>query len=34
MTNLVIYLFNYKKYAYVKNRSGNYVSLYGDRLKK
>ena len=26
--------FNYKKYAYVKNRSGNYVSLFGDRLKK
>jgi DNA polymerase elongation subunit (family B) len=26
--------FNYKKYAYVKNRTGNYVSLYGDRLKR
>ena len=26
--------FNYKKYAYVKNRAGTYVSLYGDRLKK
>ena len=26
--------FRYKKYAYVKNRSGNYVSLFGDRLKK
>ena len=26
--------FFYKKYAYVKNRAGTYVSLYGDRLKK
>jgi DNA polymerase elongation subunit (family B) len=26
--------FNYKKYAYVKNRTGTFVSLYGDRLKK
>ena len=26
--------FNYKKYAYVKNRTGNYVSLYGDKLKR
>ena len=25
--------FRYKKYAYVKNRTGNYVSLYGDKLK-
>ena len=26
--------FRYKKYAYVKNRTGNYVSLYGDKLKR
>jgi len=26
--------FRYKKYAYVKNRVGNYVSLYGDKLKR
>ena len=26
--------FRYKKYAYVKNRAGTYVSLYGDKLKK
>ena len=26
--------FNYKKYAYVKNRSGNYISLFGDKLKR
>jgi len=26
--------FRYKKYAYVKNRAGFYVSLYGDKLKK
>ena len=26
--------FRYKKYAYVKNRTGSYVSLYGDRLKR
>ena len=26
--------FRYKKYAYVKNRAGTYISLYGDRLKR
>ena len=26
--------FRYKKYAYVKNRTGTYVSLYGDKLKR
>ena len=26
--------FRYKKYAYVKNRAGTYVSLYGDKLKR
>ena len=26
--------FRYKKYAYVKNRGGTYLSLYGDRLKR
>ena len=26
--------FRYKKYAYVKNRTGSYVSLYGDKLKR
>jgi len=26
--------FRYKKYAYVKNKTGTYVSLYGDRLKR
>ena len=26
--------FNYKKYAYVKNRGGTYISLYGDRTNK
>ena len=26
--------FRYKKYAYVKNRGGTYISLYGDRLKR
>jgi DNA polymerase elongation subunit (family B) len=26
--------FRYKKYAYTKNRTGNYVSLYGDKLTK
>ena len=26
--------FRYKKYAYTKNRIGNYVSLYGDKLTK
>jgi len=26
--------FRYKKYAYVKNRTGNYISLYGDKLKR
>jgi len=26
--------FRYKKYAYVKNRAGSYVSLYGDKLKR
>ena len=24
----------YKKYAYVKNRNGQHISLYGDRLKR
>ena len=24
--------FRYKKYAYVKNRVGTYISLYGDKL--
>ena len=27
-------IFRYKKYAYVKNRAGTYVSLYGDKLKR
>ena len=26
--------FRYKKYAYIKNKSGTYISLYGDRLKR
>ena len=26
--------FRYKKYAYVKNRVGTYISLYGDKLKR
>ncbi len=26
--------FRYKKYAYVKNRAGTFISLYGDRLKR
>ncbi len=26
--------FRYKKYAYVKNRAGTYISLYGDKLKR
>ena len=26
--------FRYKKYAYVKNKTGTYVSLYGDKLKR
>jgi len=26
--------FRYKKYAYVKHRAGNFVSLYGDKLKR
>ena len=26
--------FRYKKYAYTKNKSGTYISLYGDRLKR
>ena len=26
--------FRYKKYAYVKNRAGSHVSLYGDKLKR
>ncbi len=26
--------FRYKKYAYVKNRIGTHVSLYGDKLKR
>ena len=26
--------FRYKKYAYVKNRTGTYTSLYGDKLKR
>ena len=26
--------FRYKKYAYVKNRGGTYLSLYGDKLKR
>jgi len=26
--------FRYKKYAYVKNRAGTFMSLYGDRLKR
>ena len=26
--------FRYKKYAYVKNRTGTFVSLYGDKLKR
>jgi len=26
--------FRYKKYAYVKNRTGTYISLYGDKLKR
>ena len=24
----------YKRYAYVKNRAGTHISLYGDKLKK
>ena len=28
------YCITYKRYAYVKNRAGTYVSLYGDKLKK
>ena len=28
------YCIPYKRYAYVKNRAGTYVSLYGDKLKK
>ena len=27
-------VFNYKKYAYVRDSYGNFVSLYGDKLKK
>tara|TARA_B100000287_G_scaffold9193_1_gene9045 strand:- start:10120 stop:12582 length:2463 start_codon:yes stop_codon:yes gene_type:complete len=26
--------FRYKKYAYIKNKSGTYISLYGDKLKR
>ena len=26
--------FRYKKYAYIKNKSGTHISLYGDRLKR
>ena len=26
--------FRYKKYAYVKHRTGTYISLYGDKLKR
>ena len=26
--------FRYKKYAYTKNRNGNFISLYGDRLTR
>ena len=26
--------FNCKNIAYVKNRSGNYISLFGDKLKR
>ena len=26
--------FRYKKYAYIKNRGGTFISLHGDRLKR
>ena len=34
MTKKVILRIPYKKYAYVKDRNGQNVSLYGDRLKR
>ena len=34
MTKKVILSYLIRKYAYVKDRNGQHVSLYGDRLKR
>ena len=34
MMRKVIMLFHTKRYAYVRDRAGTHISLYGDRLRK